>query len=72
MSIWPSSKAKKVLRALYRIGWQDDVRISDGSHHQLVRDGWPRFTWAFHDSDEIGPKMLARIAKSTGLKPNDL
>jgi predicted RNA binding protein YcfA (HicA-like mRNA interferase family) len=72
LSNWPSSKAKKVLRALHRIGWTDDVRISDGSHHQLVRDGYPRFTWAFHDGEEIGPRMLARIAKKTGLRPEDL
>jgi len=72
VSHWPSSKARKVLKALHRIGWQDDVRVSDGSHRQLVREGFPRFTWAFHDGDEIGPKMLARIAKHTGLKPEDL
>jgi hypothetical protein len=30
------------------------------------------YTWAFHDSVEIGPKMLARIAKHTGLKPEDI
>jgi hypothetical protein len=28
--------------------------------------------FAFHDNDEIGPKMLARMAKVTGLKPEDL
>jgi predicted RNA binding protein YcfA (HicA-like mRNA interferase family) len=28
--------------------------------------------FAFHDKEEIGPKMLARIAKHTGLKPEDL
>jgi hypothetical protein len=28
--------------------------------------------FAFHDSDEIGPRMLVRIAKRTGLKPEDL
>jgi predicted RNA binding protein YcfA (HicA-like mRNA interferase family) len=27
---------------------------------------------AFHDSEEIGPGMLARIAKNTGLRPEDL
>jgi len=26
----------------------------------------------FHDRDEIGPKMLARIARHTGLTPDDL
>ena len=30
------------------------------------------FTWAFHDKEEIGPRMLAKIAKRTGLKPEDL
>jgi hypothetical protein len=28
--------------------------------------------FAFHDSDEIGPVMLARIAKQTGLQPGNL
>jgi hypothetical protein len=28
--------------------------------------------FAFHDNDEIGPRMLARIARLTGLAPEDL
>jgi hypothetical protein len=28
--------------------------------------------FAFHDRDELGPRMLARIAKRTGLTPADL
>jgi predicted RNA binding protein YcfA (HicA-like mRNA interferase family) len=28
--------------------------------------------FAFHDDEELGPKMLARIAKQTGLTPDDL
>jgi hypothetical protein len=28
--------------------------------------------FAFHDSDEIGSQMLARISKLSGLKPEDL
>jgi hypothetical protein len=27
---------------------------------------------AFHDGDEVGPRMLARVAKRTGLRPEDL
>ena len=27
---------------------------------------------AFHDDEEMGPRMLARIAKRTGLTPDDL
>lgn len=37
-----------------------------------ARDGWEDFVFAFHDEEEIGPRMLARIAKRTGLMPEDL
>jgi len=67
---WPSSRARRVLAALYRIGWQ--LKRETGSHKTLARDGWPDFVFAFHDGDEIGPRMLARISKRTGLTPNDL
>jgi predicted RNA binding protein YcfA (HicA-like mRNA interferase family) len=71
MSHWPSAKAKRVLAALLRIGWS--IKRGDGgSHRVLARNGWPDFVFAFHDSDEIGPRMLARIAKHTGLTPSDL
>ncbi len=30
------------------------------------------YVFAFHDNEEIGSKMLSRISKSTGLKPEDL
>jgi predicted RNA binding protein YcfA (HicA-like mRNA interferase family) len=70
MSPWPSVKAKRVLAALQSIGWQ--VKRQSGSHKTLARDGYPDFTFAFHDGEEIGPRMLARIAKNTGLQPGDL
>jgi hypothetical protein len=38
----------------------------------LQRDGWSDTVFAFRDTDEIGPKMLAKIAKQTGLTPDDL
>ena len=54
-----------------RIGWK--VKSGKGgSHRQLERQGWPNFTWAFHDNDELGPVMLKKIAKHTGLTPGDL
>jgi hypothetical protein len=28
--------------------------------------------FAFHEDEEIGPRMLARLAKKTGLRPDDL
>ena len=70
MTQWPSAKAKRVLAALLRIGWK--IKREAGSHKVLSRPGWPDVVFAFHDKDEIGPKMLARIAKNTGLKPDDL
>jgi predicted RNA binding protein YcfA (HicA-like mRNA interferase family) len=53
-----------------RIGWQQYRR--SGSHRVLKRAGWPDFLFAFHDGDEIGPKMLQRIAQRTGLTLDDL
>lgn len=70
MTSWPSSKARHVLSALFRIGWS--LKRQSGSHKTLFRSGWPDFVFAFHDGEEIGPRMLARIAKHTGLKPEDL
>jgi predicted RNA binding protein YcfA (HicA-like mRNA interferase family) len=70
MSQWSSAKAKRVLAALLRIGWS--IKRESSSHKILARSGWPDVVFAFHDKEEIGPKMLARIAKSTGLKPEDL
>lgn len=71
MSAWGSAKAKMVLKALLRIGWSIK-RETGGSHRVLEREGWPDFVFAFHDSTEIGPRMLVRIAKHTGLQPSDL
>ncbi len=70
MSQWPSTKAKQVLAALQRLGWS--VKRVTGSHKVLERQGWPNYTFAFHDGEEIGPKVLSRIARFTGLKPEDL
>jgi predicted RNA binding protein YcfA (HicA-like mRNA interferase family) len=70
MSAWGSARASRVLAALLRLGWF--VKRTTGSHRTLAREGWPDVVFAFHDAEEIGPRMLARIAKSTGLTPTDL
>jgi len=70
MSRWPAAKAQRVFTALVRIGWA--VKRQAGSHRTLQRPGYADFVFAFHDREEIGPRMLARIAKHTGLKPEDL
>ncbi len=74
MSQWPSSKARRVLAALMKLGW--GVKRQSGSHRTLQREGWVDFVFAFHDADEIGPRMLVRAvahtAKHTGLRAEDL
>jgi len=70
MSHWPSVKAKRLLVALFGIGWK--LKRQSGSHGTLVREGWPDFVFAFHDGEEMGTRMLARIAKHTGITPEDL
>jgi predicted RNA binding protein YcfA (HicA-like mRNA interferase family) len=71
VSQWPSTKARRVFAGLLRIGWSVKryVRVS---HRGLARSNWPDVVFAFHDDDEIGPWMLARIVKRTGLRPEDL
>lgn len=70
MSQWRSSKARRVLAALERKGWS--VKRQVGSHRLLEREGWPDYLFTFHDREEVGPRMLAKIAKNTGLTTEDL
>ena len=70
MSEWRSVRARQLLAALLRLGWR--IKRQSGSHRTLAREGFPDFVFAFHDGEEIGPRMLARIAKRTGLRPEDL
>jgi len=70
VSHWPSVRARVLLQALLRIGWQ--IKRQSGSHRTLSRSGYPDYVFAFHDGEEIGPRMLARVAKHTGLTPGDL
>ena len=70
MSRWPATKAHRGLDALNRVGWT--VKRRRGSHRTLQRTGWSDFVLAFHEKEEIGPRMLARIARRTGLTPEDL
>ncbi len=70
MSRFPAASSRRVLAALLRIGWQ--IKRQRGSHRILTRSGWDDFSYAFHDRDELGPRMLTRIARHTGLTPDDL
>ena len=70
MSNWKSAKARRVLAALEKIGWR--VKRQKGSHKVLQRVGYADYVFSFHDGDEIGSKMMARIGKKTGLSAEDL
>ena len=70
MTSFPSTKAKQVLSALVRIGWS--VKRQTGSHKVLQREGYEDFVFAFHQGEEIGSRMMQRIAKRTGLTSDDL
>ena len=70
MSRWGSHPARRVLAALQRIGWS--IKRQSGSHKVLSRDGWPDMVFAFHDGEEIGPRMMARIERQSGLTPADM
>ena len=71
MSQWPSTRARRVLVGLLKIGWVEK-RHKSGSHRILSREGWSDYVFAFHDGETIGPRMLSRISKHTGLTPDDL
>jgi predicted RNA binding protein YcfA (HicA-like mRNA interferase family) len=70
VSHWPAAKSRRVLAALLRIGWT--VKRQTGSHRVLQRPGWPDYVFSFHDFAEIGPRMMSRVARATGLTAKDL
>ena len=70
MSRWKSVKARQTLGG-FAPNWLGSV-MQSGSHRRLKRLGWPNYTFAFHDGEEVGPGILAQIAKKTGLQPDDL
>lgn len=70
MSEWPSIRARELLRILIQKGWS--IKRTTGSHRTLSHPEMSNFVFAFHDAVEIGPRMLARIAKKTGLTIDDL
>lgn len=67
---WAATRAPKVRAALERIGWRE-LRC-EGSHRTYVREGWPPFVFAYHDRVELPPGALRRLARRTGLRPEDL
>ncbi|HEX9962770.1 MAG TPA: type II toxin-antitoxin system HicA family toxin [Pyrinomonadaceae bacterium] len=54
MSNWKSAKAKRVLSALEKIGWQ--IKRQKGSHKTLAREGWSDYVFAFHEGEKSARK----------------
>ena len=48
---FPATQARRVLRALLRIGWVIIRQV--GSHRILAKEGYENYTFAYHDSVEI-------------------
>jgi predicted RNA binding protein YcfA (HicA-like mRNA interferase family) len=46
-----------MLAALLKTAWT--LKRQSGSHRTLPRPGWADFVFAFHDDDEIGPRVFA-------------
>lgn len=67
---WPAVKARELFRALVKIGWQAIRQV--GSHITMTRQGWQPFVFGFHPGVEIGPPMVAKVARQTGLTPDVL
>lgn len=68
---WKSTKARKVLTALQRLGYVP-AKSRRGSHLKLKHPERGTYLWSFMGGDELGPPMLKRIARETGLTPDDL
>lgn len=63
------AKAKRVYRRLRSMGWVETHRV--GSHRKMEKDG-KILTFSWHDSADLGPPALAKLAKEAGCKPQDL
>jgi hypothetical protein len=48
------------------------AQATDRLSSRLVERGIPGHRFRFHEKEEIGPRMLVRIAMHTGLAPEDL
>jgi hypothetical protein len=49
-----------------------DIKEAGRLSHEAAKARWRNFTFCFHDNEEVGPAALAKIAKDTGIRPEDL
>ena len=66
----PELPARRVLRALQRARFNEVRR--KGSHRFLAHADGRVLLFAHHESERLGPKILAKILRVAGLKPEEL
>jgi predicted RNA binding protein YcfA (HicA-like mRNA interferase family) len=63
------AKARQIRAALERDGWR---LIRQAGSHRLYRKGERTAVFAFHDREDLGGPMMARIAKEFGYTLEEL
>ncbi|MBJ7598537.1 type II toxin-antitoxin system HicA family toxin [Candidatus Nephthysia bennettiae] len=63
------AKARQVRAALERDGWR---LVRQTGSHRLYRKGEMTAVFAFHDREDIGGPMMARIARQFGYTLEEL
>ena len=66
MTQWPSTRARRVYRALLRIGW---VPLSQTGSHVKLRhreSKYPDYIWAFHEKEENRPSHASPHCQAYG------
>lgn len=67
---WPSIKTHRLIKAMQKQGWE--LHHQTGSHRIFRKEGHEPYALANADHEELGPKIVSRIAKVIGLKPEHL
>jgi len=70
MSQWSATTARWMCDRLCR--WSDLSSKQQRSHIAFSPGLGSQTSGSFPDHEEVGPRMLARIAKRTGLTPDNL
>jgi len=63
------AKARAVLRALLRDGWQIK---RESSLHKILVKGSRQMTFAFHDKEDLGAPAMRAVAKEFGYSIEEL
>jgi predicted RNA binding protein YcfA (HicA-like mRNA interferase family)/predicted RNase H-like HicB family nuclease len=56
---WASRNSQQLVGTLLKLRWS--IKRQFSSHKIFEREGYPDYVFAFHDDEEVGSKMLARV-----------